>query len=232
MAEHVRVSFDPLPDGSVTEQNVMDPIWEPLGYKGVNYYAYGRPVSGKNFAARSDPNSSLYQAWLGAYVIAGGKGAFGSGEKETQCSAFAKLAEYDQQSWLGAMGDPRPLAESSAQRHFLTVPVDGSDRTACSFDMITHSDLSSMTTPLATHMGTAPAKEWHEQLAAFHEVGLHVVGAWWYDPQRDFTVIVYSASSEFKNRAGLVKDNDPAIATSLRQTMMRTKLEYAGGSGK
>ena len=73
----------------VTEQNVMDPIWEPLGYEGVNYYALAA-----RYRARTSRRAAirtaflLYQAWLGAYVIAGGKGAFGSGEKETQCSAF------------------------------------------------------------------------------------------------------------------------------------------------
>jgi hypothetical protein len=30
----VNVVFDPLPPGWVAEQNVMDPIWEPLGFKG------------------------------------------------------------------------------------------------------------------------------------------------------------------------------------------------------
>jgi predicted amidohydrolase YtcJ len=230
LAEHIRVSFDPVPAEWVTEQNVMDPIWEPLGYKGVNYYAYGRPESGKSFAARSDPDSSLYQAWLGAYIIAGGKAAFGSGEKETQCSASAKLAEYDQRSWLEAMGDPHPLAESSTQRHFLTIPVGGSDRTGCSFDMTTHSDLSTADTPLAKHMGMPPAKDWQEQLAAFHDVRLHVVGAWWYDAQRDLTMIVYTASSTFRNRASMVKDNEPVIATSLRQIMTQVHVRDAGGS--
>ncbi|HEV2401467.1 MAG TPA: hypothetical protein VGS27_31315, partial [Candidatus Sulfotelmatobacter sp.] len=119
VAQHVDVLFNPLPAEWVTEQNVMDPIWEPLGYKGVNYYAYGRPVSGKSFAARSDPSSYLYQAWLGAYVIVGGNPVFGSGEKDAQCAAFLKLAEYDQKSWLAAMGDPHPFADFSGKRHFL-----------------------------------------------------------------------------------------------------------------
>jgi hypothetical protein len=227
LAEHMRVSFDPLPAEWVTEQNVMDPIWEPLGYKGVNYYAYGRPESGKSFAARSDPDSSLYQAWLGAYVIIGGKGAFGSDEKETQCSAFAKLAEYDQQSWLGAMGDPHPLAGSSAQRRFSTIPIEGSARTACSFDMTSHSDISFADTPLAKHMGMPPATQWQDRLAAFHDVTLHVVGAWWYDPQHDVTTIVYTASSAYTDRAGRVKDNDSSIATSLRQVMTQVQIKDA-----
>jgi predicted amidohydrolase YtcJ len=228
VAQHIDVLFDPLPSEWMTEQNVMDPIWEPLGYKGVNYYAYGRALSGKSFAARSDPNSSLYQAWLGAYVIVGGKPVFGSGEKDGQCAAFAKLAEYDQKSWLAAMGDPHPLAESSATRNFLTIPIDGSERTGCSVEMATHSDVSSVDTPLAKHMGMPPEAEWEDRVSPFHDVDLHVVGAWWYDPHRDISVIVYTASSRFKNRVGLVMDNDSAIATSLRQIMQQTKLVDAG----
>jgi len=230
IAKQVRASFDPLPAEWMTEQNVMDPIWEPLGYKGVNYYAYARPQSGKSFAARSDPSSSLYQAWLGAYVIVGGKSVFGSGEKDAQCAAFVKLAEYDQKSWLSAMGDPHPFAESSATRNFLAIPIDGSVRTGCSLEAVTHSDLSSADTPLAKHMGMPPELEWKDRVSAFHDVDLHVVGAWWYDPHRDISVIVYTASSRFKDRAGLVKDNDPAIATSLRQAMRQTRLVDAGVS--
>lgn len=48
------VLFDPLPPGWVVEQNVMDPMWEPLGFNGVNYYAYGGPATGNDFSARSD----------------------------------------------------------------------------------------------------------------------------------------------------------------------------------
>lgn len=229
VAQNIEVLFAPLPSEWMTEQNVMDPIWEQLGYKGVNYYAYGRPLSGKSFAARSDPSSSLYQAWLGAYVIVGGKSVFGSGEWDTQCAAFVKLAAYDQKSWLAAMGDPDPVADFSATRHVLTIPIDGSERTGCSLEGTTHSDLSSADTPLVKHMGMPPEAEWKEQLTAFHNMDLHVVGAWWYDPHRDISVVMYTASSRFKNRAGLVKDNDPAIATSLRQILQQGKLVAAVG---
>jgi hypothetical protein len=130
LAEHISVSFAPLAPEWMTEQNVMDPIWEPLGYiweplgyKGVNYYAYGGPATGHDFATRSDPNSSLYQAWFGAYVIADGKAAFGTGDENRGCQAFAKLTEYDQRSWLQAMGDPSPLAQSMASPHFSTTTI-------------------------------------------------------------------------------------------------------------
>lgn len=232
LAEHVAVSFSPLPPEWVSEQNAMDPIWEPLGYRGVNYYAYGKSQPGKSFAARSDSGSPLYQAWLGAYVIVGGKSVFGSGGKDAQCAAFVKLAEYDQKSWLAAMGDPHPLAEFSATRNSLTIPIDGSERTACSLEGATHSDLSSADTPLVKHMGMPPEAEWKHRVSAFHNLDLHIVGAWWYDPHRDLSVIVYTASSRFKNRAGLVKDNDVAIGTSLRQIMKQAKLVDAGGSAR
>jgi predicted amidohydrolase YtcJ len=224
LAEHFRVSFDPLPPAWVAEQNVMDPIWEPLGYKGVNYYAYGAPEGSKGFAARSDPDSPLYQAWLGAYVVVGGKTAFGSGDKEAQCAAFAKLAEYDQKSWLEAMGDPNPVAVASLDRKYFTIPIDNSERTACSFEGASHSDLSSADTPLAKHLGMPPEVQWKDQLPAFHDIGLHIVGAWWYDSQRDLTVIVYTASSNYKNQTGMAKDNGSVLANSLRQIMMHARL--------
>ena len=224
VAQHIDVSFNPLPSEWMTEQNAMDPIWAPLGYKGVNYYAYGRPLTGNGFVARSDPNSSLYQAWLGTYVIVGGKSVFGSGKKNAQCAAFAKLAEYDQKSWLAAMGDPHPLAESSANRNFLTIPIDGSQRTGCSLEAATHSDLSSADTPLAKHMGMPPEAEWKDRLSAFHDVDLHVVGAWWYDPQRDVSVIVYSASSKFTDQKGKTTDNGPALEAAVRTIMRQVHL--------
>ncbi len=90
----------------------MDPIWKPLGYKGVNFYAYGGPSNKQDIAVRSEPDSPLYQAWFGAYVISGGKSISEVGDKNQACQAFLALGEYDQRSWLEAMGDPHPLAAS------------------------------------------------------------------------------------------------------------------------
>lgn len=229
VADHISVSFAPLPPGWVTEQNVMDPIWEPLGYKGVNYYAFGGPASGKDFASRNDPDSQPYQAWFGVYVVIGGKAVFGSGDKESQCGAFAKLAEYDQRSWLQAMGDPSPLAQSNADPTFSRISIAASERPACSFEMKSHSDLGTGGTPLGKHMGAPPLEKWKDRFAPFHDLTLHVLGAWWYDPQRDLTVIVYSASSAFANKAGATIDNGPALASSLRQIMTQVRLTDAGG---
>jgi len=229
LAEHVRAAFAPLPPGWVTEQNVMDPIWEALGYKGVNYYAYGGPAPGKDFASRNDPDSHQYQAWFGVYVVVGGKAVFGSGDKNTQCEAVAKLAEYDQRSWLGAMGDPTPVAQSEADPSFSSILIAGSERQGCSFDMKSHSDLSMGDTPLAKHMGMPPFEKWKDRLAPFHELTLHVLGAWWYESERDVTLIVYGASSAFTNKAGETIDNGPAFALSLRQTMTQVRLTDAGG---
>lgn len=227
LAEQVTATFAPLPLGWVTEQNVMDPIWETLGYKGVNYYAYGGPVSEKDFASRNDPDSQQYQAWFGVYVVVGGKAVFGSGNQKSQCDAVAKLAEYDQRSWLGAMGDPAPLAQSEADPSFSSILIAGSERQGCSFDIKSHSDLSMGDTPLAKHMGMPPFEKWKDRLAPFHELMLHVFGAWWYEPKRDVTLIVYGASSAFKNKAGSAIDNGPALASSLRQTMTQVRLTDA-----
>lgn len=147
--------------------------------------------------------------------------------KGDQCKTFTQLAEYDQRSWLDAMGDPHPLAESAEQRRFLTIPVEGSERTACSFEMKSHSDLSPGETPLAKHMGMPPARDWQDRFAAFHDVTLHVIAAWWYDARRDLTVIVYGASSAFPSSNGASKDNGPALDASLPRMMAQVRLAEA-----
>jgi hypothetical protein len=227
VAAHISVSFALLPPEWVNEQNAMDPIWAPLGNTGVNYYAYGRPKAGKNFATHSDPGFSLYQAWFGTYVMVGEKPAFGSEGKGDQCKAFTQLAEFDQRSSLDAMGDPRPLAEPAEQRRFLTIPVEGSERTACSFEMKSHSDLSPGETPLAKHMGMPTARDWQDRFAAFHDVTLHVIGAWSYDARRDLTVIVYGASSAFPSSNGASKGSGPALDASLRRMTAQVRLAEA-----
>lgn len=224
LAKHISVSFAPVASEWRTEQNVMDPIWESLGYKGVNYYAYGGPATGHNFAARSDPDSSLYQAWFGAYVIANAKEAFGIGDENRGCQAFAKLAEYDQRSWLQAMGDPSPVAQSMASPHFSKTAIGDSKRTTCSFDMKSHSDLGTADTPLAKHMGMPPPEKWKERLSPFHDLTLHVVGAWWYDSRRDVSMIVYGASSAFTSKSGAARDNGLALDAMLRRMMTQVRV--------
>lgn len=232
LASHIAVSFAPLPSPWVSETNVMDPIWEPLGYKGVNFYAYGGPSQGSTFATRSDPDSPLYQAWFGVYVVAGTGGAFSGDEKSRACLAFSKLAEFDQRSWLEAMGDPHPLAESAKSRHFSVISIAGSDRTACAFDMKTHSDLGPGTTPLGKHLGMPPVQKWQDRLGAFHDLTLHALGAWWYDGQRGVTVIVYTASSNFTDNRGTTKDNGPAVGAAFHQMMSQVVLRDEEGAGR
>ncbi len=232
LARHISVSFAPLAPEWVTEQNVMDPIWEPLGYKGVNYYGYGGPQTGHEFAARSDPDSPLYQAWFGVYVIGDGKAAFGTGNEHDGCQAFAKLAEYDQRSWLQAMGDPSPLAQNETSPHFTTTAIAGSKRTTCSFDMKSHSDLGTADTPLAKHMGMPPAEKWKNRLLPFHDLTLHVVGAWWYDSRSDVSVIVYGASSAFTTKSGAARDNRSALDATLARMMTQVHVMNTARGGQ
>ena len=90
--------------------------------------------------------------------------------------------------------------------------------------MRSHSDLSLGQTPLAKHMGMLPASDWQDRFAAFHDVTLHVVGAWWYDARRDLAAILYGASSAFPNSNGASKDNGPALDASLRRMMAQVRL--------
>lgn len=232
LAAHIGVSFAPVPSPWVAEQNVMDPIWEPLGYKGVNFYAYGGAAEGSTFVSRSDPDSPLYQAWFGVYLVASASGVFAGEDKNRACLAFSNLAEFDQRSWLEAMGDPHPFAESAQAKQFSLIPIAGSSRTACTFDMKSHSDLGPGTTPLAKHVGMPPTQKWQDRLGAFHGLTLHVLGAWWYDNQRNVSVIVYTACSNFTDNRGTTKDNGAAVKAAFRKMMGQVNLRAEELTGR
>ena len=221
-AKHTRVSFDPLPPGWIAEQNVMDDIWKSLRLRGVNFYAYGGPAEPHPYAARSDPNSRLYQAWVGAYVIEGSKAA--------NSRVPMKLADLDQRSWLGAMGDPDPAFTLTAEHEHGTIRIDGVEHPLFTFDATTHSDLGPGTTPLAKHMGMPPIANWKNKLVPFHDIELRCYYTYWHDTRRDLTIIVYACAAGFKLESGERRDNFPALDTQFLRMIRNVRLVAATGA--
>jgi len=220
-----RVEFDSLPAGWMTKQlNAMDGIWQPLGARGVNYYSYGAPAQAGSYATRSDPQSPLYQAWLGAYVVVGALDSVSADSAAAQQRWIVALAERDQRSWLDAMGDPSPLAQTVLPLRRSEMRIAGASRPLYAGDMRSHSDLSKGGTPLATAVGMPPELDWLMDVASFHDVVLHVQGAVWYDRDRHVTIIVYAASSQFRTKDGKLRDNGPRLDPILRAAMGRVRI--------
>jgi hypothetical protein len=187
---------------------------------------YGASATGSNFAERSDSESPLYQAWVGAYVVRGGHEQFGSDSARQNFDNARKLAELDQRSWLQAMGDPSPLATTREPISTDTITIAGARRVLFRADMDSHSDLSTGTTPLAKSLGMPPATTWQPMLAPFHPLTLHTYLALWRDESRDATIIVYAASAAFKPANGPARDYGPKIDALLRDTMRKARLIY------
>jgi hypothetical protein len=211
VAQHVDVVFDSMPSVWVVQKNVMDRDWVTVDARGTNFYAYGAPVAPQTFAARSDPRSPLYQAWFGVYVIADSAAA--------RPDMAMQLGALDQQSWLGAMGDPKPAFAALRTEQHGTVVVAGVSRPLYTFDATTHSDLSEGTTPLAQRLGMPAEASWPKGLVSFHELGVRGYYTYWYDPARRLTVIVYACASSFADGSGAARDNFPALDASLMQMM-------------
>ena len=218
ISSNIKVEFR-LPASWTSQQIVMDPIWQPLGLSGVNFYAFGAPVDDHNFAARSDPRSPLYQAWIGTYVIAGGRERFSTGDSKKNFLQAIQLAEFDQRAWLDGMGDPSPKATFEPPYSTGHIRIEGADHALYSFDMESHSDLGVGTSEMAKELGTPPESDWSKYVSAFHPLTLHVLYSFWYDPHEDVTFAVYGASSSFRDKSGVVHDNGPALHQQLLQIM-------------
>lgn len=103
----------------------------------------GALVVNRVYAARSDPSSSLYQAWFGVYTVAGDSAFRLASGKSYAIASVRRIADHDQRAWLAAMGDPHPFAQSDTNVDLQRVTIDGVERTLCLFHMQTHSDLNS-----------------------------------------------------------------------------------------
>ena len=220
-----------MPPEWTVAQQVMDTIWMPLGLHGVNHYAYGKAVAPHQYAARSDPSSPLYQAWFGVYTVVGDSALRLMRGKSDPLSSVMKLAEYDQKAWLGAMGDPHPVATAGPVLRTVSLMIDGAPRTVSVFQMRSNSDLNSGKAPLAQYIGMPPVSA-RQGLADYHAISLHGYYAFWYDAQRRATIIVYAVSSSFASAGanGAHKDNAAAIDPQFRDMLGGVRIVDAGPS--
>jgi hypothetical protein len=222
------VDLGTLPAGWAKQRQVMDEMWQSLKLKGVNYYAFGAAQPPHPFAARSDPASPLYQAWFGAYAVQGGRNFVSNSDKDFDW--VAKLAEFDQVSWLAAMGDPRPEAKWIKHSAPEQESIDGAQRVLYRATMISHSDLSSPgpnSTALSQKLGMPEAHALRIDVKPFHPITLTGYYAFWYDDKRDMTFVVYGVWSSFKSMDGSTHDNGMALQHELRRMIRGVRIVSA-----
>ncbi|MGH7654234.1 MAG: hypothetical protein ACREN6_06175 [Gemmatimonadaceae bacterium] len=173
-------------------KNVMNPMWKPIAAEGVNYYTFAGPSNLiRSYSERSDPASPYYQAWVGAYVTKRRDGTL-----PQDLTAWARqVTELDQRSWLAAMGDPAPLAESAPPSGVGNMVVDGRTVELWHGTMRSHSDLSERAnTPLATLVGMPAKSSWPPGASSFHDVTLDGYFVCWSDTNRRVSVVVYGVA--------------------------------------
>ena len=192
-ADGVQIIFAKLPAPWVAPmKNVMNAMWKPIGAEGVNYYSFAGPSNVfRSYSERSNPASPYYQAWVGSYVT---KRRDGTMPKDLTAWA-TRVTELDRRSWLAAMGDPAPLAESAPPSSAGTVVVDGRTVELWHGTMLSHSDLTDRTgSPLAMLVGMPARSSWPAGVRPFHEVRLDGYFVGWSDSSRRVSIIVYAVS--------------------------------------
>jgi hypothetical protein len=203
-------------------KNQMNGIWEPIKENGVNYYMFAKPRTWfKGYSERSNPISPYYQAWVGGYVI---KATDNSLPTDLESLAW-QVTALDQRSWLSAMGDPSPIADSSPATRVGSITIDGHSLRLWHGTMRSHSDLSAHPTgPLATLIGMPPKSSWPSGVDSFHDVTLDGYFACWVDSQREVSVVVYAVAASYAAQRQEHRNVGP-INDELLRLMKSAKLE-------
>ncbi|HEY2561666.1 MAG TPA: hypothetical protein VGI48_18290 [Caldimonas sp.] len=204
-------------------KNVMNPMWQSIGAEGVNYYTFAGPSNlFRSYSERSDPASPYYQAWVGAYVTKRRDATL-----PQDLPAWAKqVTELDQRSWLAAMGDPRPLAESAAPTRAGSIVIDGRSLELWHGAMRSHSDLSEKANgPLATLVGMPTKSLWPAGVRSFHDVTLDGYFVCWADATRRIAIVVYAVSSVPADQPTRDRAQRRDITGELLSVMKTARLE-------
>src|SRR5580698_7224304 len=222
-ADAVAIVFaDPPPTWITPMKNQMNDIWEPIKATGVNYYMFAKPQTWfRTYSERSNPMSPYYQAWVGGYVI---KARDGSLPTDLQSLAW-QVTALDQRSWLSAMGDPNPIADSSPATRAGSITIGGRSLPLWHGTMRSHSDLSAHPSgPLASLLGMPPQSLWPSGVDSFHDVNLDGYFACWVDSKRKVSVVVYAVAANYapqtEERRNSVRINDELLGL-----MKSAKLE-------
>jgi hypothetical protein len=220
----VKIIFTDTPTSWVKPmKNLMNPIWQSIHAQGVNYFTFGAPRNLlQSFSERSDPRSPYYQAWVGGYVTKRSDGTL-----PTDLPMWAsEVTALDQRSWLSAMGDPMPLADSAAATPVGNIEVDGHHLQLWHGIMLSHSDLSDHPRgTLATLLGMPPKSTWPNGIEAFHDVTLDGYFVSWSDPNRNISVVIYAVAAVFGLQSRVIGDNRWIIKDQLLNMMKSAKIE-------
>jgi len=193
-ADGLQIVFaKPPPPWVAPLKNLMNPMWQSIGAEGVNYYTFAGPGNLlQPYSERSNPDSPYYQAWIGGYVTKRQDGTL-----PQDLPAWAKrVTELDQRSWLAAMGDPAPLAESAPPSSMGSIVVDGRTVQLWHGTMHSHSDLSeSANSPLAMLVGMPAKSSWPSAIHSFHDVTLDGYFVCWSDAARRVSIVVYGVAA-------------------------------------
>jgi len=203
-------------------KNEMDEIWAPIHANGVNYYTFAGPRNWMStYSERSNPSSPYYQAWVGGYVI---QLKDGTVPDDLQTLGW-QVTALDQRSWLEAMGDAKPLAESSMATRAGNIAIDGHELPLWHGIMKSHSDLSAdPKSPLSTLIGMPPNSTWPRGIVSFHDVTLEGYMACWFEPRRRVSIVVYAVAASYPGQTRN-EENGGVIDGELLEMMRSAKLE-------
>ena len=204
-------------------KNVMNPMWQSIGAEGVNYYTFAGPGNlFRSYSERSDPASPYYQAWVGAYVTKRRDGTM-----PEDLPAWAKqVTELDQRSWLAAMGDPAPLAESAPPSSMGSIVVDG--RTVA---LVARHHAQPQRPqrkgdgPLAMLVGMPTKSSWPPGIRSFHDVTLDGYFVCWPDATRRVSIVVYAVAAIPADPSATDREARRAIKDELLRLMKTATVE-------
>jgi hypothetical protein len=222
-------SFPLIARGWISPPLVQDmtPFWHvDFGQQetGTNYYSTGAPKDGSTTWERFDPNSPMYEAWFGAYVVNNFEYASewatpptSPNQVQGTVAKILTLGTIDQFVWLYAYGDPAPVATLDTP----STTYLGNGQFLLRVNMQTHSDFGASSPPFPWVPDFAP---YASQVAPFAPVTLPITFVFTYDTTAQELYVRYASGTEWTTLDGCHHETPQRIYTEQALMMAATRF--------
>lgn len=231
------------------ESSIMSGYWQAGGVpiQGVNYWTMGIPTDCVS-SSRFDPDSRMYQAWLGAYTLVplDEKCQRPPGIKNgsPDMKFFGRIAAIDQNVWLKLYGVEFPYASLEKWELKEKTNIGGNDAWVYYGEMISLSDVGEEGAYGYAHLaarrlrfvpdseiGISPEEKffvpdaalWKDKVDPHHRLLLK--GLFAVVPYGRGVACAYMNGAEFEDKSGKSHDTWPLLKDDAEAALRSVKLE-------
>jgi hypothetical protein len=215
----------------------MDSIWEDEGIiaRGENYYFLPKPVRGRNYSERFNPQSNYFRSWFGVYTIEDTNNTPFAFSNDTLDERIVfDIAIADQKAWLRSLGLSQPLVAIDISENINVSPIQITGHPGWKITGKLNSNVdvgANNPRSLFPSPPIAPSTAWKGLIESYGIANQEVVFYVWYFSERKELIVIYYTGIEFCDLHNKYHRTLPFISAELDAMARSVTIQQENQTG-